>query len=257
MMEGRSRIYQAARTIRDYLIENDAISEDGRLTRQEVFVATGLDEELFDTAYEDLHKKGQVIASICDQAIWITQEGMIAHFKEQTRGLLGRYTTALENFTIQLPLASTEENRGAANSYQTIIHAHGKVFVGGMQHMPQERVVNIGAGATINAPVVIADTIENAFNTVTQSGLENQLKETLQQLIKAVTEISKSIPQDKAQSMANDVETLSKELTTAKRPSTIQRILGDIRDTATTLGQIATPVLGLIEKLSLLLPGAS
>jgi hypothetical protein len=157
----------------------------------------------------------------------------------------------------KVALASAEENRGAANSYQTIIHAHEKVFVGGMQHMPQERVVNIGAGATINAPVVIADTIENAFNTVTQSGLENQLKETLQQLIKAVTEISKSIPQDKAQSMANDVETLSKELTTAKRPGTIQRILGDIRDTATTVGQIGTPVLGLIEKLSPLLPGAS
>jgi internalin A len=131
-----------------------------------------------------------------------------------------------------------------------------------VQHMNQDnrsindRSVKIGDDTTLNAPIVTADTIENAFNTVAQSGLEGQLKETLQELIKAVTEISQSIPEDKGQSMANDVEALSKELTTSKRPGTVQRILGDIRDTATTVGQIAMPVLEVIEKLSPLLAGA-
>jgi hypothetical protein len=117
----------------------------------------------------------------------------------------------------EVALASAEENAGAVSNYQMIIHAYEKVFVGGMQDMPQERVVNIGAGANINASVVIADTIQNAFNTVEQSGLENQLKETLQQLITAVTEISKSVPPGEAQAVANDVEALSKELITSKR----------------------------------------
>jgi hypothetical protein len=168
---------------------------------------------------------------------------------------------ALIDDVIDIPLlnkradaAFADEGRGAASLYQIINAYGGNVSVEGRRQVTEERSVNI-TNSNINAPVVIADTIQNAFNTVEQSGLEDQLKETLQQLIKAVTEISNSIPQDQAQSMANDVEALSKELTTSKRPSTVQRILGDIRDTATTVGQIATPVLDLIGKLSPLVSG--
>src|SRR5918999_6473226 len=120
MTEGRLRIYQAAFTIRNILVENDATSEDKRLTRQEVFVATGLDEELFDAAYEYLQKKEHVIASICDQAIWVTQEGRKAHIKEQTRGWLRRYTTELENFKppITVPLHTVIYNYGSISNSQ-------------------------------------------------------------------------------------------------------------------------------------------
>ena len=71
--------------------------------------------------------------------------------------------------------ALADEGRGAASVHQ-IINAYGNVSIEGRRQMTQERVVNIGAGANINAPVVVADTIQNAFNTVAQSGLEDQLK---------------------------------------------------------------------------------
>jgi hypothetical protein len=162
----------------------------------------------------------------------------------------------VSQFSRQAAPGSAEELRKLADNMQIVLAGDNSYF-GWMQRMTQDnRSINIGDGTTINAPIVNADTIQNAFNTVAQSSLEGQLKDTLQKLIKAVAEISQSIPEDKAQSMANDVEALSKELTTSKRPGTVQRILGDIRDMASTVGQIAIPVLEVIGKLSPLLAGA-
>lgn len=120
-----------------------------------------------------------------------------------------------------------------------------------VREMTQEKVINIGAGATITAPVVIAETIENAFNAVAKSAVGEELKGILQQLIKEVNEVGKSIDSDDAVSMANDTESLSKELTRPRpRLNTAKRIIEDIKDATVATGEIAGSVLTTIARLS-------
>ena len=71
-----------------------------------------------------------------------------------------------------------------------------------VEKMTQEKVINIGNGTVISAPIVVADQIENSFNTVAESKIDEELKELLQQLINEVNEAAKVVPAETADSMA-------------------------------------------------------
>ena len=123
--------------------------------------------------------------------------------------------------------------------------------------MKQEKVINIGEGATISAPIVIADTIEKSFNTLAKSEIDDKVKTLLDQLLKAVNEINKKVSGDKsaeAETMARDVEALVKEATSSKpRRKWYEVTLDGLKQTATTIGEIAGPVLDIVNKLRPLL----
>jgi len=107
--------------------------------------------------------------------------------------------------------------------------------------------INIGDGNTINAPVVIARNIQNSFNALAESNLDPQLKELLKQLTRQVAEVGKENQSPEVKSMANDVETLAREAASPKpRRATFQRILDDIKVAATTIGDIAKPVIATV-----------
>jgi len=133
------------------------------------------------------------------------------------------------------------------------------------ESMKQEKVINIGEGATISAPIVIAETIQDSFNTLAKSEIDENVKTLLDQLLKAVTEVSKKASEDKAaeaETMARDVEALVKEAASSKpRRKWYQVCLDDLKQVATGVGEIAVPVLEIVNKLSPLLlsqsPGGS
>jgi hypothetical protein len=114
MTEGRLRIYQAAFKILDILSQNGSTSENRRLTRQEVFVASSLDEETFHTAYMYLRGLGHVMAPIGDQDMWITPEGMKSYFLERARGMFRNHSAASEDLkaTLSFPLNNVIYNYG-------------------------------------------------------------------------------------------------------------------------------------------------
>jgi len=121
----------------------------------------------------------------------------------------------------------------------------------------QEKVIKIGQGAQISAPIVIAETIENSFNTLAKSKVDDNTRTLLEQLLKAVNEINKKVSQDKAdqaETMARDVEALVKEATSSKpRRKWYEVTLDGLKQTATTIGEIAGPVLDIVTKLRPLL----
>ncbi|MCP4706469.1 MAG: hypothetical protein GY865_17870, partial [candidate division Zixibacteria bacterium] len=87
------------------------------------------------------------------------------------------------------------------------------------ENVKQEKVINIGDGTTVSAPVVIAEDIQNSFNTLQQSDVEADLKQLLDQLLKAVTEVNKNVPAEQAEqakTMVRDAETLISEATSSK-----------------------------------------
>jgi hypothetical protein len=119
----------------------------------------------------------------------------------------------------------------------------------------QDRVINIGAGATVNAPVTIADSIEGSFNVIKASSADDALKQLLEELTAAVAEAAHSASPEQAAEMARDIETLAAEATSAApRRKWCQLSIDGLREAAHALGEIGTPILDVTTKLVALLP---
>ena len=85
-------------------------------------------------------------------------------------------------------------------------------FYGGVDMHSEDRIINIGAGATINAPVTVAETIQGSFNALKDAGVDPQIKAATEELLKAVAEVSKVAPEAEAQKMAKNADALAKEV---------------------------------------------
>ncbi len=125
----------------------------------------------------------------------------------------------------------------------------------------QEKVINIGDNNTISAPVVIADSIENSFNELKDAQMEEDVRTLLSELLKEVTEVNKKVESEKsgdAESMARDAETLVKEASSSNpRRRWYEVSLDGLKQAAVNIGEVAGPVLKIVEKLiPLLLPAA-
>jgi hypothetical protein len=124
----------------------------------------------------------------------------------------------------------------------------------------QEKVINIGNNNMITAPLVIADTIENSFNSLKDAQVNDEVKKLMQELLKTISEVSTKIPSDKlneAETMARDAETLVKEVSSSKpRREWYEVSLKGLKQAAINIGEIAVPVLNILAKITpLLLPG--
>jgi hypothetical protein len=133
------------------------------------------------------------------------------------------------------------------NRVQTIHQLHIQ-RVGTMTH--QEKVISIGSGATISAPVVVADRIEGSFNALAKAPIDGDLKGTLEELLKHVAEVSKAIPSDQAEAMGRDAETLAKEVTSPKpRRRMLDVTVEGLKEAAIAVGEVGKPILQTVAKL--------
>ena len=131
-----------------------------------------------------------------------------------------------------------------------------------VKNVRQEKVIKIGKEATVSAPIIIADTIENSFNTLMESRVNDDIKQLLEELLKEVNEVNKKAPKDKsdeAEAMARDAESLVKEVASSKpRRRWYEVSLEGLKQAAINIGEIADPVLNIVTKLMpLLLPLAA
>jgi len=119
----------------------------------------------------------------------------------------------------------------------------------------QDRVIQIGDGTTINAPVVIAEQIQGSFNTIQESAADAELKRVLEVLTRAVAKAAPAAPGEQAETMGRDMETLAVEATRANpRRKWYELSLESLRETAQTLGEVGMPILTLTAKIAELLP---
>jgi hypothetical protein len=121
----------------------------------------------------------------------------------------------------------------------------------------KEKVIKIGANAQISAPIIIADSIQNSFNMLAKSNVNDEIKTLLEQLIKSVTEINKQVPlehTETAQLMVRETEDLVREATNAKpRRKWYEVSIEGLKQAALNIGEVATPVLEIVGKLAPLL----
>lgn len=117
--------------------------------------------------------------------------------------------------------------------------------------------VNIGSNSQVGI-VNIADYMENVTNSVNQnlnsSTAPDEIKELVKQLTEQIAALSSLVDQPNVENMGKDVKTLSEEIASPQpRKSWYKLALEGIKDTATTIGEVAKPVLDIIAKLSPLL----
>ncbi|CAM3918567.1 hypothetical protein [Rheinheimera salexigens] len=124
----------------------------------------------------------------------------------------------------------------------------GAVYVGEGGIM-ESKIINIGAGAKISAPVIIADSIQNSFNAIQNSETNPEVTELMQQLLKQITLLAQTMPvQTKV--MAKDAEALSNEVVSeVPRRKWYELSLEGIKEAAAAMGEVGKPIIETTIKL--------
>jgi hypothetical protein len=144
-------------------------------------------------------------------------------------------------------------------SFPSLEFVGGGMMIDSPNSQQENRNINIGPNASISAPITIAETIEHSFNTLADASVEDDLKQLLAQLLKAVNEVNKEVPQersDEAEAMARDAETLIKETASSNpRRRWYEVSLEGLKQAAVNIGELAQPVLEIVGKLTPFLLG--
>ena len=115
--------------------------------------------------------------------------------------------------------------------------------------MTQSKTINIGAGATINAPVTIADNIERSFNNLEKGTGNADLDKLMQTLLEQITKAAQAEPKETRQ-LAADAETLTKEVSSEKpRRKWYELSVDGINEAAKALGDAGKPILETTARL--------
>ncbi len=131
-----------------------------------------------------------------------------------------------------------------------------KAVFGGQTNMTADKIIKMGDGNTINAPVFIADDMENCFNTVERSGANDEIKAALKELLEAVTEAAKGVEEKRAKAMVQDAELLTKAVA-SEEPNRrwYECSVDGLREAAEAVGKVGVPILTAVAKLGSLVAG--
>lgn len=188
------------------------------------------------------------------------QGEVITDFDEQTR----RFETAQFSLKKILEKQVSMNDVGEWVRQEVVVYGNPTFLLDGnrlvsihaeriAQMTHQEKVINIGNNNTITAPIVIADRIENSFNVLSNAQIDDEVRKLLDQLLKAVTEVNRSVTPENssdAETMARDAETLVKEASSSKpRRQWYEISLNGLKQAAINMGEVASPVLQIVEKL--------
>jgi aminoglycoside phosphotransferase family enzyme len=114
----------------------------------------------------------------------------------------------------------------------------------------ENKTITIGAGATVNAPVVMAEHIENSFNALATAKTNEEVKALVSDLLKQVAEAGKAMPKETAEALGRDTEALTKEVTSAApRRKWYEFTIDNIKQAAKTIGEVGEPILKTAAKL--------
>lgn len=125
-----------------------------------------------------------------------------------------------------------------------------------MKKIDQSKKITINGDNTGNA--VIAETIQNSFNHIQQSGASEDIKTLLTDLVTKVDEMCKALPEEEAETVKQDLETFTKEAAKEKpREKFLEISVESIKKAAENIRDIGKPVLEIVAKLLPLLLVAS
>ena len=126
-----------------------------------------------------------------------------------------------------------------------------------VDQMTQSKTINIGAGATVTAPVTIADTITDSLNTIRKSGADPKVKQALERLLQHIKKIESQVPGKSTKSLVKHARSLAKEATHKKpRKRESRSRVASITKAAKAIGSIGKPIIKIASQLLPLLTGS-
>ena len=110
--------------------------------------------------------------------------------------------------------------------------------------------VQLGDGTTIHGDFVVANSIRDSFNKVAASEVSDNLRDLLKELAVTVGKMTEQLPEQSAQQVARDLETLTAEATSKspRRPWWELSAKG-LKEAASSVGEIGKPVLEVVARL--------
>ena len=112
------------------------------------------------------------------------------------------------------------------------------------------KIVNIGPNSEISAPITVADSIQESFNTLNNSHLDNELEEFMKDLLMQISEASKTINEEYAAQLASEIEDLVREVKRENpRPRNFKLSVQTIKNVALKIGEVGEPILKTCGKL--------
>lgn len=112
---------------------------------------------------------------------------------------------------------------------------------------PQTINIHLGDNSPISGNVVVAQSVENSFNKAESADISNELKDLLQRLAKEVAGISTALPEETAEEVARDLDTLTAEaISKNPRKRWWQMSAEGLQQAAEKLGKIGKPMLELV-----------
>ncbi len=164
-------------------------------------------------------------------------------------GETGVLTTELEKARKRVARKTERFLLGRVNQASVVNIVHGTQTIGRIDM----RSINFGDNVTVTGDfnVVVADQIENSFNRVAASDVKQELKDALQQLAIESAKVAKALPAERAEEVARDLDTLTKEATaTQPRRRWYEVSAEGLLDAAKAVGEAAKP---LVETVKLVL----
>ena len=112
-----------------------------------------------------------------------------------------------------------------------------------------EQNINAGRDIHVGGDFVVADQIRNSFNKVWNSSANDEMKDVLRQLGEAIQQLAASLPDKDAKDATEEYDRLNEEAAkTEPKKSWLRTTLDNLKEIATTVGTVGTPVLDLIAK---------
>jgi len=110
--------------------------------------------------------------------------------------------------------------------------------------------ITLGDGNTFNGDFVVAKSIEDSFNKLDKSNVNNELKSVLKELTSAIGSIQSNLEKQDTSNISRDLQTLTTEVTSeAPRKDWINMSLESIKKVAVKVGEIGVPIISLIGKI--------
>lgn len=135
-------------------------------------------------------------------------------------------------------------------SVRAITIESGGQYIESPEGPVSQKVINIGAGAQIHAPIVVADQIERSFNTLSNAAIDTQVKTLLEQVLKQVAAAAAAAPAGTAADLADNAESLAKEIARPKpRRKWYELSVEGLKEAAEAVGEVGKPILETTAKL--------
>jgi len=135
-------------------------------------------------------------------------------------------------------------------SVRAITIESGGQYIESPEGPVSQKVINIGAGAQIHAPVIVADQIERSFNTLSNAAIDSQVKTLLEQMLKQVATVAAAVPADTSADLADNAESLANEIARPKpRRKWYELSIEGLKEAAEAVGDIGKPILETTAKL--------